>query len=149
MEIITTKLEQVMGSLYDTCVLFQKILEQEFEALKASKPDALIDSVAEKQTIINQLFDQEMTLRGMLGVSESVSVHKALFQALEKIPEGHVQQTLKQKLNNLVDLVEQCKQQNQLNGSIISSNMEFTRRILQALKPANAPKTYDEKGQVN
>lgn len=140
-----------LDALTQSCQGFEVILQKEFESLKDSNTDDLLDSIAEKQTTLDRLFQQETKLRAYLKGSFKTPLRELLQHFLETLTDLASKAKLQEKLGYLIELLEKCKLQNQINGGIINHNLELNQRIIQALiKPAKpvSTGTYNEKGKV-
>lgn len=149
MKMNPNQLKDAIAELLPLCELFKNVLFQEYDALQTSNPGLLIECIDQKQDILHQLFEKETQIRLMLNIPLTTAIHYALRSAVQEITTNELKIALEHLLDQLIDIVEICKSQNQLNGAIINNNLELVKRFTQLLKnQSTQSETYNEKGQV-
>ncbi len=112
----------------------QTLLCNELEILKSRELSILEQASAEKEAIlikVNQL-DQEIS-------------HYTSLEALQQ-DENHSEQ-----VSRIINLLHDCKQQNEVNGQIINNSQIAINRFKNMLQKsiANNTMTYDNKGKTS
>ncbi len=122
-------------------------LASEHNALLAADADSLDKVVGEKQALLKQLE------AGLANITQSISKHgfaadfSGFDALLQQLPENT---PLHRQWEQLQELAGKCKQQNELNGGIVSLKQQHIRQALDILKGAPPSKnTYDKQGTID
>ncbi len=128
----------------------QQLLENlasEHDALLAADADSLDKVVGEKQALLKQLET------GLANITQSISMHgfaadfSGFDTLLQQLPENT---PLHRQWERLQELTGECKQQNEVNGGIVSLKQRHIRQALDILKGAHPGKnTYDKQGTID
>jgi flagella synthesis protein FlgN len=128
----------------------QQLLENmasEHVALLAADADSLDIVIDEKQALLKQLE------AGLAAITQSISKHgfaadfSGFDALLQQLPENT---PLHRQWERLQELADECKQQNEVNGSIVSLKQRHIRQALDILKGAPPSKnTYDKQGTID
>lgn len=149
MEIPINKVERYLDDLEQCCVKFEEVLSKEFTALKSPSPNELVETISTKQETIDEIFQIEASFRELFNLNEYKPLRNILQDFCESLSPAQERIRLEIKLDHIVQLLEICKEKNQVNGMIISNNLELKQRILHAIiKPAKNADVYNEKGKV-
>jgi len=150
---ITPDHHKKLHSLIQLTEKFFSFLNEEHGALIDRLPDRIFECAEKKKEFIIQLNDQFSTFLGALGVKEPTrsenDTWKNSFQQIEsitqKLPKEQVELTT--GFNKLKNLIEKCKEQNQVNGIIISTNRRSVERDLSLLQNKESKNDiYNTKG---
>lgn len=128
------------------------ILLKEQEALAGNDIDALNEITQEKaQQVeqINELISSRGEHMAKLGLAND---QDGMAEALGKAPSNALRDEAQGLWQQNQDLLENCQQQNQVNGIVIEAGTQSTQLVLDILQqPATPPATttYDKKGRTN
>lgn len=122
---------EVLARLEAACQHFFEALRSERRALRARKPDLLLEAVQRKQEAARQLSDAQDRAAGLsasAGLEESMSGFVAL--ALRSFESN---KSLLKRLNAMIDLLGQCARSNEIAREIVESRLAATDEALRIL----------------
>ena len=133
-KIDNTKIAPLLNSQENELIKLHSLLASELEILKSRELEILAKASVEKETIltkINQL-DKEIS-------------HYTSLDVLQK-DENHSEQVAR-----IINLLHDCKQQNEINGQIINNSQIAINRFKNMLQKSisNNTMTYDSKGKTS
>ncbi len=132
--------ERIVNLLEEEASLLKKLNElllNETEALKAKDTNLLDDLIASKSSLLDQLGIMDKQRQLYLDTDNNARIYDQTFEV--KISEMKT---------TIQDLLDQCKHQNKINGSIIEISQMFNSKILDiVLGHHNQDDTYSAEGK--
>ncbi|TPW18225.1 MAG: hypothetical protein FD130_350 [Halothiobacillaceae bacterium] len=152
----TDSVEQLLALLTEQVAqldLFDQLLEREYSALQQHRSNDIYAIASEKGLLAEQLDQTERaqqqkvtSLATTYGVTPQLS---SLAIVLASNPLGNKLTALE---SSLLALIKQCRQKNQLNGTIINAQQLLTEKTLAILHGQTATEraklTYGRKGKA-
>ncbi len=126
-------LTQLLETLENTSTLLNEALKQEATILSSSNSEALITTSSQKKSLVSQLEKNTKVLHVFLvkkGVKEGLYGLEAL---LDNIKVQEPELIIHQLWDSIQNLINQNKELNFSNGSIIELNKRYTQRAIDVL----------------
>lgn len=145
---LTQQLSQQLAQEETFLRQFLDVLQKEHEILSERKLDALEEVVKHKQSVLDefqQAVNERMQTLEQLGLdtAEDASVQRCIDECADEIPD------IAESWENLQHLLEECKEQNIINGAIIEVSTHSLNVALSILSDRTAStELYDAKGKT-
>jgi len=147
MSTLVETLKQIMKDELRCSDELLEILYKEREALTGKDPDVVRQIAADKQEAAAQLETYSRMRNEHLLNHGFDDEHDALDKVIVAYPEAASLTTVRNKLQVIL---EQCKKQNQINGSILDGSQRGIRQALNILRGQTAPtEVYTKSGTTS
>ena len=143
-----TELKDLLGQYLEQTESLMLLLENEKEAFKQQN-EALITTVTEqKQTLLENFKISDQKVMNFMTEVENGEPKTNLIDYIKQCPLPQKDELLR-LWKVLSSMLERCKTQNMINGSIIGARLNAIKRNLDILKHGGVkePVEYDAKGE--
>lgn len=139
------QIERHIHNDIEACTVLLNLLEQEKEALKNRDIDILADVVEKKVAPLNHLEESARQRARWANIGEDEQLSEVWRNMMQELGESSIQENW-QKLK---ELSEACREQNEVNGKILSRSKQVYGRLLEIMRGQSAaPSLYTAAGNA-